>query len=123
MTSWRAILLMILIAPAACVAFASLTPRKDRVEATCQAQGSEMAVWQCQQYYARNPEIDPGSPVERPADTSTGQLDPGTRAALIGVLLSRPQPYYPQPYVPPAPPRPIQTTCMHSGMFVDCTSY
>jgi hypothetical protein len=68
------------------------------VNSFCQAQTSGMAIRQCQEYYARETQINPPSV----ATTRSGQsdMDPATRAAVLRTLSSRPkpQPYYVQPY-------------------------
>jgi hypothetical protein len=58
----------------------------------CQAQGSEMAVAQCQQYYARYHFAPPQPVVYQPQEPA---MDPHDRAMLIAAYLSRPQPESP----------------------------
>lgn len=51
-------------------------------------------------------------------------MDPGTRAALFGALISnQPRPYYqPQPYMMPVyqQPQRLETTCTQFGNMMSC---
>jgi hypothetical protein len=87
----------------------------------CQAQGSEMAVAQCQQYYAHYHFEPPQPVVYQPQEPA---MDPHDRAMLIAAYLSRPQPESPLLAVFRANAQPHQSiNCSSnvSGNFVSTT--
>ena len=93
--------------------------RQERVDRFCQQQGSEMGIWQCQQYYAREIQTDPQTATNQ---VSQSGVDPHDRAMLLSIMLSRPQP---QPYVLPMPvytsaPPPRSFSCYKSANMISC---
>jgi hypothetical protein len=111
----------VIIAVGALNACAAQSERSNYVTAAsyCQAQGSAMAVEQCEQYYARN-HIEPPQPVvfqpEQPA------MDSHDRAMLIAAFLSRPQPAPYNPWASALQPHPtINCSSNRVGDYVSTT--
>jgi hypothetical protein len=101
-----------------CAAQPTQAPRVTS-ESFCQGQGSEMAVSQCQQYYAKN-HVEPPQPVVRQPEQ--GAMDPHDRAMLIAAYLSRPQPAPYNPFAFALQPHPtINCTSNQSGTFISTT--
>jgi hypothetical protein len=92
----------------------------------CEAEGSEMAINQCKQYYAKN-QVEP----PQPADYQSAQsaMDQHDRAMIVAAFLSRSQ-FQPQPlpfaapiapaYIPPSPAS-INCTSNRMGNVVSTT--
>ena len=103
-----------------CTTQAPLT-RQDQVIAYCQKQGSELAVWQCEQYYTRATQAYPPQPIPNTNWAGQSEMDHETRAAVIGALLSRSQT---QPYVLPTYQipvnRPWTANCLRMGDYTTC---
>ena len=98
-------------------------PSPETVDGFCQQQGSDLGIWQCQQYYARNG-FQPVSPVFHTSQASQSDMDPHDRAMLLGIMLSQP---HPQPYVAPAYQMPVNrpwtTNCTRMGDFTTCNGH
>jgi hypothetical protein len=87
----------------------------------CQSQGSADGIAQCQQYYARHPNLAPPQPIPYPSSNDGNQMDPVASAALLGALLSRPQVQPVQiPFYPMQIPQSHSFSCYTIGNMTNC---
>jgi hypothetical protein len=100
-----------------------LATRQDRVADLCGRENSDLGRWQCDQYYANHPEIDPTTPTTFQSGGGNGDVNPLAAVMLLQMMqANRPPPapvYVPVPAPPPTTMR-LQTMCNQIGQFTYC---